>query len=175
MIVAEEIGLVGKQGATIDGITGLVNTAANDIYSDASAGIPNIPPIDAVLLPAASASRNVVLGYTIEGINDVEPHIRHHAIAFYNKLIPVFEEASAQFFLMSHEKYHAIVGSLQSINDGEPLATLWRNYPNSHCWNKNYSIIDDGVGGHILVMRPKLTGDNDTADIKNLKQVTCLE
>ena len=61
IIMAEKIGLVGEQGATIDGVTGLVNTAANDISSDASAGIPNIPPIDAVLLPAVSASKNVVL------------------------------------------------------------------------------------------------------------------
>ena len=86
----------------------------------------------------------------------MEPHIWRHAIAFYNKLIPVFQEASAQFFLMRCEKCNTIVGSLQSINDGEPLATLWHNYPN-------------------IVMRPKLTGDNDTADIKNLKQVTYLE
>jgi hypothetical protein len=37
----------------------------------------------------------------------------------------MFEEASAQFFLMSHEKYNMIVGSLQRDQDGEPLATLW--------------------------------------------------
>ena len=85
------------------------------------------------------------------------------------------KKASAQFFLMSHENYNMIVGSLQSINVGEPLATLRHNYPNFNYWNKNFSIFDDGVGGHILVMRPKLKGDNDTADIKNLKQVAYLE
>ena len=33
-----------------------------------------------------------VLGYKIEGIDDVPPHVRQHAEAFYNKLITIFEK-----------------------------------------------------------------------------------
>ena len=90
-------------------------------------------------------------------------------------MIPMFEEASAQFFLMSHDKYNMLVGSLQRIKDGDPLAALRRQYPNIHDWNNKFSIIEDGVGGHMLVRRPKVIGDNDTVDIAELKRVTYLE
>jgi hypothetical protein len=75
----------------------------------------------------AAATVNVVVGdivlhYLIECINDVEPHIRHHAILFCQKLIPVFVEASAQFFLISREKNNTIIGSLKHIQDGQPLS-----------------------------------------------------
>jgi hypothetical protein len=180
IIVAEEVGLLGDQAAAVDGITGIADAAEDADISSAGAstdvGIPNIPPINAGSLPAVAANETVaMLGYTIEGIDEAEPHIRRHAIAFYNKLIPMFEEASAQFFLMSHEKYNMIVGSLQRIQDGEPLAALRRLYPNIHYWNKKYSIIEDGVGGHMLVMRPKINGDDDTVDMAELKRVTYLE
>ncbi len=180
IIVAEEVGLLGDQGAAVDGVTGIVDAAKDADISSAGTstniGILNIPPINAGSLPAVAANKTVVvLGYTIEGIDDVEPHIWCQAIAFYNKLIPMFEEASAQFFLMSHENYNMIVGSVQRIQDGEPLAALWQLYPNIHCWNKNYSIIEDRVGGHMLVMRPKFKGDDGTVDMAELKRVTYLE
>jgi hypothetical protein len=124
---------------------------------------------------------DVVLGYLIEGINDVEWHIRHHAILFYQKLIPVFEEASAQFFLISQEKNNTIIGSLKHIQDGQPLSSLRCIYPNIHHWNKTYSIIANGVGGHTLVMRPKFNSANDQDDgeyaipVEEMKRITYLE
>jgi hypothetical protein len=46
-----------------------------------------------------------VQGYKIEDIDDVPPHVRRHAEAFYNKLITIFENASAQLFLIKHAEY----------------------------------------------------------------------
>jgi hypothetical protein len=90
IIVAEEIGLLGEQGAAVDGVTGIVDAAEDADISSVGAstniGVPNIPPINSGSLPAVVVNKTVVvLGYTIEGIDDAEPHIQCQAIAFYNK------------------------------------------------------------------------------------------
>ena len=160
--VAEEIGLVA---------------------GSLSAVVPTLPLLDAVddVLEAAStaaAAAAVILhGYDIEGIDDVPPHVKRHAIAFYDKLIALFEESSAQFFLINRAKYYKIVRSLKRVQSGETLSSLRSLYPQIHHWNKTYAINATNPDSQILFARPKDLSTNDLliVDTQELKRITYLE
>ena len=48
----------------------------------------------------------IVQGYVIEGTDDVTPHVCHHAITFYNALIPLFLDTPATWHLMDKANYY---------------------------------------------------------------------
>ena len=96
MSIAEEIGLVA-------GISSLPSIAINPLV--ASTGP------DAIDDAAAAASTASMHGYEIEGISDVEPHVVRHAVAFYGKLVPLFQEAPRFFDRISVTQSWLIVNT----------------------------------------------------------------
>ena len=119
---------------------------------------------------AADANNDAVLtvqGYDIKGNKDVQvqPQVRWHATAFYEKLIPIFENASTQFFLIKHAKYLQIVCTLRQVVDGSKTLLSCRGvYPQIHHWNKMYAISQGCPDSDILFACPK-TGNYNEASV----------
>ena len=91
--------------------------AANATNSVANAAIAAIADVIIPILPqhenffaagddTTATTGNLLHGYNIEGINDVPPHVHRHAVAFYNKLIPIFEAATATYQIIDCAKYN---------------------------------------------------------------------
>ncbi len=104
MSIAKEIGLV-------TGNLSLCSIAIN--LPVASSGRPDTI-VDAAAATPTNANTSMH-GYDIEGILDVEPHIMHHTVAFYGKLIPRFEEAPASFHVIEKSKYSTILTVHSSV------------------------------------------------------------
>lgn len=114
-----------------------------------------------------------VQGFIIEGIDDGSPHVKRHTVAFYNWLIPKFQEASAQYFVIKRAKYYKNIYSLKHVQGGESLSSLQPLFPNiHHWWNKKYSILSDSIGSHTLVSRPDIILLDCNVDTNNLKRIT---
>ncbi len=111
------------------------------------------------IVDAAAASTNVanisIHGYDIEGILDIEPHVMRHAVAFYGKLIPLFQEAPASFHIIEKSKYSTILSALTCVYQGETLSSLQSVYPNIHYWNKAYAVTDANTPRNTLVVHLK--------------------
>ena len=112
MSIATEIGLVAS-------ILSLLSIAINP--PAASIGPDAIVDASAASTDIANMSMH---GYDIEGISDVEPHVTRHAVAFYGKLIPLFQEAPASFHVIEKSKYSTILTALTHVYQGETLSSL---------------------------------------------------
>lgn len=144
------------------------------------AGNPSLPstvinPPEAAIVDAAAAS--TMHGYDIEGISDVEPHVMRHAVAFYGKLIPLFQEAPASFTVIEKSKYSTILTALTRVYQGETMSSLRSVYPNIHYWNKAYAVVDVGTPRNTLVVRPKhpTIEGMEHVELHELKRVTYIE
>ena len=160
-----------------------VNSAdTNAAATSTTAGfvVPNVPPLEGSGLPPAIAAATVgvvVEGYHVEGIeDDAPPHIKRHAIAFYNKLIPLFLKAPPTWHLIDRAKYCKITTALKHVHDGVSLSSLRTEYPNIHYWNKNFAVIQNNDGASdILVARPKDAIDMLLVPTEELKRMACVE
>jgi len=139
---------------------------------DNTSGSPDDVPPDAPI--NADAFGTIVQGYVIEGLEDLAPHVKRHAIAFYNKLIPLFLEEGSRWLLIDREKYYKILTSLQQHQTGASLSSLRILYPNIHYWHQNYAVIDAGGMSDILVMRPS-NMEAVQYDSNDLKRLTYIE
>lgn len=158
---------------SIDGVDASASATTNAGGTATTSTSTNVD--GSVDVDGAATSTDSVLGYVIEGIDALDPHVKRHAVAFYNWLIPKFQEASAQFFIIDRAKYHKIIYSLKRVEGGESLSSLRPLFPNIHHWNKKYVIVDDGVGGHSLVSRPEVMLDEMNVESNELKRITYLE
>ena len=161
-----------------------INPAAVNAISIAKdiglVGVPiNLPVAtrpDTILDTTSSLIAMSMHGYNTKGIADVEPHGMHHAVVFYNKLIPLFPKASASFHLIEKSKYSTILTALKCIYQGETLSSLQSVYPNIHYWNKAYAV-DDGDTANALVAHPKHPSVEgmENVELHKMKRVTYVE
>ena len=182
-IAAASVGNIAAASVGNIAAAAIGNIAAND--NIAAIDSPALPVFDfgrinhnvAAPPPAnAPVPENMVnvLRYEIEGIHGVEDHVRRHAVAFYNVIIPLFEAAGSTFRLIDRLKYYTIMGALTRVGGGERLASLRHELPQIHNWNKIYAIVASGDSS-ILVARPRDMVVEEIVDADLVKRVTYLE
>ena len=91
-------------------------------------------------------------GFVIEGIDDDAN--RAHARLFYEQLLPMMQNSGPSWKLSTHEKYDRIMDAMVRIRTGDKMGEVRATYPQAYKWRKTYALVNNGVGGFILVERP---------------------
>ncbi len=125
------------------------------------------PPLSNVAPPQVEppALHSLVIGdFVIEGIDDDAN--RAHARLFYEQLLPMMQNSGPSWKLSTHEKHNRIMDAMVRIRTGDKMGEVRATYPQVYKWRKTYALVNNGVGGFILVDRPPDTfGLNQDDDI----------
>ena len=126
------------------------------------------------------ALHGLVIGeFVIEGIDDDGANLAH-ARLFYEKLLPMMQNSGPSWKLSTREKYERIMDAMVRIRTGDKMGEVRATYPQAYKWRKTYALVNNGVGGFILVDRPPdafgLNQDDDVnVDVNSVVQLTYFE
>jgi hypothetical protein len=105
-----------------------------------------------------------------------------HARLFYEQLLPMMQNSgpSWKLSLSTCEKYDRIMDAMVRIRTGDKMGEVRATYPQAYKWRKTYALVNNGVGGFILVNRPPdafgLNRDDDVnVDVNSVVQLTYFE
>jgi hypothetical protein len=134
----------------------------------AGALIPNVPHLPVVAptqVESPAVHAFLVGGFAIKGVQE---HNAAHAQLFYKQLIPMMQKSVPSWKLGTCKKYYWIMDAMVRIRNGETAAQVRATYAQAYKWRKSYVLVNNGVGGFIIVDRPDnvfgLNGDGDDID-----------
>jgi hypothetical protein len=141
---------------------------------------PNLPPLPIVaptqVKPPAVHALSIG-GFVIEGV-DGDDHLAH-ARLFYKQLLPMMQSSGPSWKLGTCQRYDCIMDAMVRICKGETTSQVRATYPQAYKWRKAYALVNNEVGGFILVDPPDntfgLDGDDIDADIKSVVKLTYFE
>ena len=143
----------------------------------AAGAVPPAPPLPPMGGGVVAEPNNplIVRGVEIEGIGaDVPEHVHRHAIAFYDALIPRFQDAPDTFKLFDKAKWSKIMTALLRLGNGETKAALRKEFNQIHKWEKKYAVISTGPS-QVLVQRSEDMLGDATIDAVGVFRFTYLE
>ena len=115
---------------------------------------PDPPPLPNAALPQVEPPALLVIGdFVIKGIDDDAD--RDHAHLFYEQLLPMMQHSGPSWWKLStRKKYDRIMDAMVRICAGDTMGEVRAAYPQAYKWRKTYALVNNGVGGFILVERP---------------------
>ncbi len=119
-----------------------------------------------------------MIGYfVIEGIDDDTN--RAHARLFYEQILPMMQNSGPSWKLSTQEKYDRIMDAMARIRTGDKMGEVRATYPQAYKWRKTYALVNNGIGGFILVECPPdafgLNRDDIIVDVESVVKLTYFE
>jgi len=119
--------------------------------------------------------------FIIEGVDRVlqEQELSNHVIVFYNELITLMNATGPSWQLIRKERYDKIKDVLIQNRNGEAVSHVRRDHPQCYKWSSFYALVNDGEGGFIVVVHPKVVAGfeplQENVDIDTVLRLSYLE